>query len=266
MSESLHICKQSLFKTIPNLSELSWKFNNISVIMKLDETFDSMRDHMLNRILQYIDCKLCANTLINITNMYGQNGPILANYHNDNTILCNKEIFSELYDKSMSNFKRIFVDNHIDSIHTIIQPMLCCTSDETKHFNKESSLNYWIPFHNVLISITTNWNMAGKCHSTRQFYRTIISILHTMKSCYHQLIETTIIMDNILKKFCIPFEHVNITNRITISIDGIEELYNKNICIDKFIETNIHIHKIILAKFSKNIILQKLTELGENIV
>ena len=57
--------------------------------------------------------------------MYGQTGPMIANLINNNMLPYGEELLSEIYDKSMSNFQRIFVDNHIDNIHTIINPVIC---------------------------------------------------------------------------------------------------------------------------------------------
>ena len=267
MSEVPHICYQNLYNNIPKLSEFSWNINGVSIVIKSSETYNPIDEKLYHRILKLIHCKSCANYIIQFSNIYGQHGPILANYY-DYIQLYDKELFSQLYENSNSNFKRIFVENHIDAIHTFIRPLICNRSVECKQDTQayqEILSKYWAPIHDILITITINWDMAGKCHSTRQSFRSIESIFNTMGVSADWLIKMITIMNKILNKLCIPFEREHITNRIMISIYALTELYNNHLCVSKFIFTHININKIILEKPTTQVLIQKLLTLIKNV-
>jgi hypothetical protein len=231
--------------------------------MCVKDNHSSPCQYFYQQILECVKCEKCTTRIILLSNMYGQNGPLLAN---SNILQNGQELLSELYDKSMSNFQRIFIENHINSVHTIINPVIY-----NSNYNKSSTIElqqiltkYWIPIHDILTTITLEWNMAGKCHAIRQFVRSILSILPAIHLDTNNVKKYIEYMDIILRKFCIPFEHVIIHNRITISVSAIIDLYNSGICIEKFILTNMHIYKISTEKLPKTQLKHRLIDIIKN--
>ena len=275
MSSVSHVCESSFADNVSNHADILWNINGEYIMMCVKDNHSSPCQYFYQQILECVKCEKCTTRIILLSNMYGQNGPLLANSNilqngpllaNSNILQNTPELLSELYDKSMSNFQRIFIENHIDSVHTIINPVIY-----NSKYNKSSTIElqqiltkYWIPIHDILTTITLEWNMAGKCHAVRQFVRSILSILPAIHLDTNNVKKYIEYMDIILRKFCIPFEHVIIHNRITISVSAIIDLYNSGICIEKFILTNMHIYKISTEKLPKTQLKHRLIDIIKN--
>jgi len=258
-----HVCESSFADNVNNHKDILWNINGEYIMMCVNNNHSSPCQYFYQQILECVKCEKCTRRIILLSNMYGQNGPLLAN---SNILKNGQELLSELYDKSMSNFQRIFIENHINSVHTIINPVIY-----NSNYNKSSTIElqqiltkYWIPIHDILTTITLEWNMAGKCHAVRQFVRSILSILPAIHLDTNNVKIYIEYMDIILRKFCIPFEHVIIHNRITISVSIIIDLYNSGICIEKFILTNMHIYKISTEKLPKTQLKNRLINMIKN--
>ena len=263
MSSVSHVCESSFADNVNNHKDILWNINGEYIMMCVNNNHSSPCQYFYQQILECVKCEKCTRRIILLSNMYGQNGPLLAN---SNILKNGQELLSELYDKSMSNFQRIFIENHINSVHTIINPVIY-----NSNYNKSSTIElqqiltkYWIPIHDILTTITLEWNMAGKCHAVRQFVRSILSILPAIHLDTNNVKIYIEYMDIILRKFCIPFEHVIIHNRITISVSAIIDLYNSGICIEKFILTNMQIYKISTEKLPKTQLKNRLINMIKN--
>ena len=263
MSSVSHVCESSFADNVRNHADILWDINGEYIMMCVNDNHSSPCQYFYQQILECVKCEKCTTRIILLSDTYGQNGPLLAN---SNILQNGPELLSELYDKSMSNFQRIFIENHIDGVHTIINPVIYHSK-----YNKSSTIElhqiltkYWIPIHDILTTITLEWNMAGKCHAVRQFVRSILSILPAIHLDTNNVKKYIEYMDIILRKFCIPFEHVIIHNRITISVSAIIDLYNSCICIEKFILTNMHIYKISTEKLPKTQLKHRLIDIIKN--
>ena len=190
--------------------------------------------------------------------MYGKNGPLIASLSKD-FYPTKQEIFKKLYDFAISLFTKIFVENSATNWYQIIEPIII-TPDKIL---QDTSTVYFEDLCTLLITISSNWNKAGKCHSTRGVYNRLNYICNDDRIIIKNYIT---VMSNALTSFSIPFEHINVSNGITIVMGMIENLYRNNIDLNNYIEFHDKLYHILSCCPTHKDLLLKFYELSSSLL
>ena len=238
------------------------------------EKNDLLRHQLQNKIgSQFRDrdtaCQCeCIPSMIELAYLCGKNGPVIGNYpsaHVDDIKDDIKDdvLFAFIYDHALGIYNGLISNQQT---HYKIRPIIyqihvlgnkgnkgdgdgdvdICDKDDVDICDKEdvdicdkddvsiiqqTTDDYWSQLHEVFDDISCEWNKAGKCHSVRQKLRKLSSLYpyeNTKAKAIKQLIYQ-------LDKFCIPFEHTNLSNRIYVIINVITELHAISFSCESFI-------------------------------
>jgi hypothetical protein len=246
---------KKIFDT-PDIAEISWRCKQVNVVVR---AYPTEKNELLRHQLQekigslYPDrdrdtaCE-CIPSMIELAYLCGKNGPVIGNYPSEHmgtikdNITDNDGIFAFIYDHALGIYNGLISNQQTYyKIRPIIYPMCNKGNDKASSdicvANYESIIqqyadNYWSQLHEVFDDISCEWNKAGKCHSVRQKLRKLSS-LYPYENTKAAAIKLLICQ---LDKFCIPFEHTNLSNRIYVIIDVITDLHAISFSCELFIK------------------------------
>jgi hypothetical protein len=237
---------------IADIAEIYWKCKQVYVVVR---AYPTEKNDLLQRQLQkkigplyqdrYTACQCeCIQSIIELAYLCGKNGPVIGNYHpaHIGTIKDDDELFAFIYDHALGIYNGLISNQqnyykirpiiyHIDNNGNDNGSSDICVDHYASIIQQEADA-HWSKIHEVFVDISCDWNKAGKCHSVRQKLRKLSSLYpyeNTKAAAIKQLLYQ-------LNKFCIPFEHTNLSNRIYVIIDVITELHTISFSCDSFIK------------------------------
>ena len=240
-----------------NHCKYAWEINSLHLFIKIKNQFTSTNyKKIIEEINSLDDPPETTQKMIALSELYGINGPLIASLSKD-FYPTQQEAFKKLYDFAVSEFTKVFVENSLSNWHKIIEPVVI---DPDKILQDYSKI-YFEDFCELLINISSNWNMAGKCHSTRGVYNRLHYICNNDDTTLKTYVT---IMTNALTAFSIPFEHIPVSNGIIIVMGIIENLYRNNISMDNYIGFHKQLYCLLSSSPSHKVLLLKFSQLSTN--
>ena len=273
ISSCQHRCCKKSLKTNPycmihNINKISWNCKKVNVLIHVftTEKSDLTHNKLQEDVYKEFNCSKCVSDIMKLLYSHGKNGPVIGNYNAlSKSVTKEKQaLFSYMYDYSLSIYNKVFMDVPTDNAHCNIRPIICQiymykNADAVQYADavQKNSDAYWLQLHQVMVEISSQWNMAGMCHSFRQKFRKLVSVY----SHVNRLSIAMQILNCQVGKFCIPFEHTNMSNRIHIIIDIITDLHDASFTCELFIKLCNHFIKILSVNRTYKTTLDMLTEL-----